>query len=213
MNRTTYHSSADDHTLFSAEAYAAIEEAAERQPALYVPSVLQHAAELLTSLLAIGGRHHEPPAQWSWTGDMATGALDLAACPYERDLESDRTDAQVVSLTRFLHMALVLDSTQTGLTARLGAHRDCVIIDRGPATPRGGQHGDSALLVGIPNDGGWFLAFSDEHIRRVPIIAPASRAGAQEVAEVIRAFAHGELGEVFPTRRPRATAAPVRLTP
>ncbi|MFF5977136.1 hypothetical protein ACFY7C_37185 [Streptomyces sp. NPDC012769] len=74
----------------------------ERRVALYVPSVLQHAAELLNNLWAIGGEHREPPARWSWTENLAEGVLDLAACPYERGLETERTDAEVISLTGFL---------------------------------------------------------------------------------------------------------------
>lgn len=192
---STYSSAADDRPIFSAEAYDAVEAASEKQRALYVPSVLEHAAELLTSLWAIGGRHSVPPAQWSWTSDMAEGALDLAACPYERDLETERTDAKVASLTGYLFRALV--SEEIGLTAQLGARRNSVIVDRGPATPRGGQHGDSELLVAISNDAGWFFAFRDTHARRMPVIAPASPAGAHQVAEAIRAFVHGELGDVF----------------
>ncbi len=193
---STYGSTADNRRIFSADAHAAVEAASEKQPALYVPSVLEHAAELLTSLWAIGGEHSRPPAQWSWTSDMAEGALDLAACPYERDLETERTDAKVAALTGFLLAALA--SEEISLTARLGARRDSVLVDRGPATPRGGRHGDSDLLVAITNDGGWFFAFSDEHIRRMKVMAPASPAGAYEVAETIRAFVHGELGDVFP---------------
>ncbi|MGC9441998.1 hypothetical protein [Streptomyces sp. WG5] len=191
----TYSSIADDRPIFSAEAYAAVEAAADRLPALYVPSVLEHAAELLTSLWVIGGEHSVPPAQWSWTENMAEGLLDIAACPYERDLEIERTDAEVTSLTGFLFEALV--SEEVGLRAQLGARRDYVVVDRGPATPRGGQSGDSDILVAISNDGGWFFAFSEMHVRRVPIMAPASPAGAHQVAEAIRAFVYGEVGDVF----------------
>ncbi|WP_369780637.1 hypothetical protein [Streptomyces sp. R33] len=103
---------------------------------------------------------------------MAEGALGLAACPYERDLETERTDSKVTSLTGFLSRALV--SEEIGLRAQLGARRGSVVVDRGPSTPRGGQRGDSDILM-----------------------APASLAGAHQVAEVIRAFVHGELGDVF----------------
>ncbi|MFD3352643.1 hypothetical protein [Streptomyces fradiae] len=191
----TCNSIADDRPIFSAEAYAAIEAAADRLPALYVPSVLEHAAELLTSLWAIGGEHSVPPAQWSWTENMAEGVLDLAACPYERDLEIERTNAEVTSLTGFLFEALV--SEEIGLRAQLGARRDYVVVDRGPATPRGGRSGDSDILVAISNDGGWFFAFSDMHVRRMPVMAPASPSGAHQVAEAICAFVHGEFGDVF----------------
>ncbi|MFC6364262.1 hypothetical protein, partial [Nonomuraea thailandensis] len=118
-----------------------------------------------------------------------------AACPYERDLEMERTDAEVTSLTGFLFEALV--SEEIGLRAQLGARRDYVVVDRGPATPRGGRSGDSDILVAISNDGGWFFAFSDMHVRRMPVMAPASPSGAHQVAEAIRAFVHGEFGDVF----------------
>ncbi|MFE2871902.1 hypothetical protein [Embleya sp. NPDC059259] len=39
----THSSIADDRPMFSADAYAAVEAVAEGLPALYVPSVLEHA--------------------------------------------------------------------------------------------------------------------------------------------------------------------------
>jgi len=126
---------------------------------------------------------------------MAEGLLDLAACPYERNLEIERTDTEVTYLTGFLFEALV--SEEIDLRAQLGARRDYLVVDRGPATPRGGRSGDSDILVAISNDGGWFFAFSDMHVRRVPVMAPASPAGAYQVAEAIRSFVHGEVGDVF----------------
>ncbi|MER6201730.1 hypothetical protein ABT234_30720 [Streptomyces sp. NPDC001586] len=190
----TYSSIADDRPV-SAEAYAAVEAATENRRALYVPSVLEHAAELLTSLWAIGGQHSVPPAQWSWTSDMALGALDLAACPYERDSDPERTDAQVASLTG--HLLRALGSQEIGLTAQLGARRASVVVERGPATPRGGRRGDSNIHVAILDDVGWHFAFSDEAPRSMPVFAPASPAGAYQVAEIVRAFVDGELGDIF----------------
>lgn len=190
---STTDSAAADGPAFSTEAYAAVEKAANSRRALYVPSVLEHAAQLLTALWATGERHGVAPTEWSWTTDLAGGTLDVVARQYESAPKPERTHAQIVSLQG--HLIGALTSEEIGLTARLGGPG--VIVERGPDTPRGGYHGDADIDVRIYSDGGWVFSFAADGASVMSIVAPASEAGASQVAEIIRAFVRGELGNVF----------------
>lgn len=184
-------STATEGPVFSIEAYAAVEKAAKSRHALYVPSVLEHAAELLTSLWAAGQRHGVAPGDWAWVSSLADASVDVVARQYESAPDPVRTVAQVVSLQGHLVGAL----QELGLTARLGGPG--VIVERGPDTPRGGFHGDADVDVRIYSDGGWAFSFAADGASVMSIVAPASEAGASQVAEIVRAFVRGELGNVF----------------
>lgn len=184
---------ATDGPVFTAEAYASVEKAAKDRHALYVPSVLEHAAALLTDLSATGERHGVTPAEWGWVSDLAGSALDVVARQYERAPDPERTHAKVNSLLG--HLIGALTSEEIGLTARLGGPG--IIVDRGPNTPRGGFHGDADIEVRIYSDGGWHFSFAADGASVMSIVAPASEAGASQVAEVVRAFVRGELGNPF----------------
>ncbi|MFH8620143.1 hypothetical protein ACH4E8_34385 [Streptomyces sp. NPDC017979] len=153
---------------YSSEAYAAVVKAGRsHRNTLYVPSVLEQAAELLTDLWSAGERHGVTAAEWGWTVDLASGALDVVARRYERP-EKERTVEETLTLAR--HLLEALTSDEIGLSAKLGP-RASVIVERGADTPRG-----APLLT---------------------IAAPASQAGASQVAEIVRALVHGELGNPF----------------
>ncbi|OEJ20821.1 hypothetical protein AR457_41875 (plasmid) [Streptomyces agglomeratus] len=180
-----------DGPAYSNEAYAAVRKAAGSRRSLYVPSVLDHAAELLTALWATGEKHGVTPAEWGWVTDLPGGALDVVSRQYESASKPERTVAQIVSLQGHLVSAL----KELGLTARLGGPG--VIVDRGPETPRGGRDGDADVEVRIYSDGGWAFSFAVNGASVMSIVAPASQAGASQVAEIVRAFVRGELGNVF----------------
>ncbi|MFD3700700.1 hypothetical protein ACFWUZ_31990 [Streptomyces sp. NPDC058646] len=182
-----------DGPVFSTEAYAAVEKAAKSRRALYVPSVLEHAAELLTGLWATGEKYGVASSEWSWTTDLAGGTLDVVARQYESAPDPVRTPAKVVALQG--HLIGALTSEEIGLTARLSGPG--VIVDRGPDTPRGGRDGDADVEVRIHSDGGWNFSYAADGASVMSIVAPATEAGASQVAEVIRAFVRGELGPVF----------------
>ncbi|MFD5328939.1 hypothetical protein [Streptomyces sp. NPDC127092] len=191
---STTDSAAPEGPVFSTEAYAAVEKAAKSRRALYVPSVLEHAAELLTDLWAAGERHGVTASDWGWVADLPGGALDAVSRQYERTPDPERTSDQVRALQRDLLAALTSD--ELGLTASLGP-RAQVVVERGPDTPRGGFHGDANVTVGIYTNGGWDIAFDQHGASVLSIVAPASTAGASQVAEIVRAFVRGELGNIF----------------
>ncbi|AWZ06869.1 MULTISPECIES: hypothetical protein [unclassified Streptomyces] len=180
-----------DGPVLSTEAYAAVEKAAKNRRALYAPSVLEHAAELLTALWAAGEKHGVAPTEWAWTTDLAGGTLDVVTRQYESAPKPERTIAKVVSL----HGHLVAALQELGLTARLGGPG--ILVERGPDTPRGGRDGDAEVEVRIHSDGGWNFSFAAQGAPVMSIVAPASEAGASQVAEIVRAFVRGELGPVF----------------
>ncbi|MFE7429792.1 hypothetical protein [Streptomyces sp. NPDC057545] len=185
---------ATDGPSYSTEAYAAVEKASRsHRGTLYAPSVLEHAAELLTDLWAAGERHGVTALEWGWAVDLASGALDVVSRRYERP-EKERTTKETLTLSR--HLLAALTSDEIGLSAKPGP-RASVIVERSTDTPRGGFHGDANLIVGIHSDGGWDMAFNQSGAPVLSIAAPASQAGASQVAEIVRALVHGELGNPF----------------
>ncbi|MDN3262896.1 hypothetical protein QWJ26_24430 [Streptomyces sp. CSDS2] len=183
-----------DGPAYTTEAYAAVEKASRsHRTTLYVPSVLEHAAELLTDLWAAGERHGVTASEWGWAVDLAGGALDVVSRRYERP-EKERTAAETLALAR--HLLEALTSDEIGLSAKLGP-RASVIVERGANTPRGGFHGDANLIVGIASNAGWDVAFNQNGASLLSIAAPASQAGAFQVAGIVRALVHGELGNPF----------------
>ncbi|MEU5164307.1 hypothetical protein AB0G74_32465 [Streptomyces sp. NPDC020875] len=178
----------------TAAAYAAVEKAATGLRELYAPSVLGEAAALLADLWAAGGRHGVGPGEWGWAADLAAGALSVIARRYTDAPDPERTGDQVFALRRDLIEALT--STGTGLSARPGL-RTMTVVDRLPGTPRGGLNGDASLVVGIYANSGWDISMNAHGAAVVSVAAPASTAGAAEVAAIVRAVARGELGNPF----------------
>jgi hypothetical protein len=193
---STTDSTAPEGPVFSTEAYAAVEKAAKSRRALYVPSVLEHAAGLLTDLWATGEKHGVAQGEWAWVTGLADASVDVVARQYESAPKPERTVAQIVALQG--HLIAALTSEELGLTARPGSPG--VIVSRGPDTPRGGYNGDADIDVRIYSDGGWAFSFAADGAPVMAIVAPASQAGASQVAEIVRAFVRGELGNVFRSR-------------
>ncbi|MGW5042156.1 hypothetical protein ACWEQK_28765 [Streptomyces parvulus] len=180
-------------TDLGAAAYAAVEKAATGLRALYTPSVLDEAAALLSDLWAAAERHGVTPREWDRTLSLAGGTLEVIASRYTRPPDTERTGEQVFALRRDLIEALT--STEIGLNARPGS-RTMTVVDR-LQTPRGGYHGDASLVVGIYSNGGWDISMNADGATVVSIAAPATKAGAAEVAALVRTVARGELGNLF----------------
>ena len=194
---TTTGSTAPENPRFSAAAYAAVEKAADSRCSPHAPSVLERAAELLTDLWATGERHGVTTTEWDWTVDLAGSVLDIVALRCGRP-ESEGATTEVFALARYLLEALTSD--EMGLTAKLGPSGPgtSVIVTRGPDTPRGPWRDAGAdVEVRIRSDGGWDFTFAAPGASVMSIVAPASKAGAFQVAETVRAFVSGELGNVF----------------
>ncbi|CAL9677830.1 hypothetical protein SUDANB105_08141 (plasmid) [Streptomyces sp. enrichment culture] len=180
---------------YAAEAYAAVEKAAKSLRSLYAPSVLEEAAALLTDLWAAGGRHGVERKEWDWAVNLPSSALEVIASRYTHTPDPERTGDQVVALRRDLAEALT--SAEIGLSVQDGPRLNMVVVERLPETPRGGYHGDANLVVGIYANGGWDISMNADGATVVSIAAPATKAGAGEVAALVRAVARGELGNPF----------------
>jgi hypothetical protein len=179
----------------SAEARAAVDKAAASLRALYAPSVLDQAAALLTDLWTTGQQHGVEPREWGFAADLATGALEVVADRYTRAPDPERTGEEVTALCQALTTALTSD--EIGLTLQRPRRLNQVTVDRLPETPRGGRDGAASLVVGIYSNGGWDLTMNADGASVVSVVAPATAAGAAEVAAIVRAVARGELGNPF----------------
>ncbi|MEU7222294.1 hypothetical protein [Streptomyces chrestomyceticus] len=186
---TTTDSAPAPGPVYSPEAYTAIEKAAGSRRSLYAPSVLDHAAEVLTDLWAAGERNDVYPPDWRWAVDLPGGTLDVVAGQYERPRPGkERTDEQVTELCQDLVAAL----TEIGLSVRPGPRKNMAIVERLPQTPRGGYHGNANLMIGIYSNTGWDISMNADGAPVLSIAAPATTAGAAEVTALVRAVAHGE---------------------
>jgi hypothetical protein len=185
-------------TIPTTAAYAAVQKAASSLRALYAPSVLDQAGALLADLWAAGGRHGVEPKEWGGAADLASGALEVVANRYSRAPDPVRTPEQTTALCQDLVTALT--SAEIGLTVRPNPRKHWAIVERLPETPRGGRDGDASLLVGIYSNAGWDITMNADGAPVVSIAAPAApatTAGAAEVAAIVRAVARGELGNPF----------------
>jgi hypothetical protein len=180
--------------LFSPEAHTAVAKAAKGRHALYVPSVLEQAAELLTDLWATGKRHGVDPGDWAAVAGLADACVDVTSRQYGSAPDPERTGEQVVALCHELIEALA--SAEIGLSARPGPRKNMALVDRLPETPRVGHHGGD-LVVGIYSNSGWDISMNASGAAVVSIAAPATTAGATEVAALVQAVARGELGNIF----------------
>ncbi|MFE4539639.1 hypothetical protein ACFRKB_32015 [Streptomyces scopuliridis] len=179
----------------STEAYAAVEKAAASDRALYAPSVVKEAASLLDDMWATGERRGVPRGEWGWAVSLPDGVLGVTARTHTRGPIPKRTGEEVTALCQDLIAAL--SSAEIGMSVEPGPRKNMTIVKRLPRTPRGGLHGDANLIVGIYANGGWDISMNADGASVISIAAPATTAGAAEVAAVVRAVARGELGNPF----------------
>ncbi|MFD8992279.1 hypothetical protein ACFVZ4_30060 [Streptomyces goshikiensis] len=187
-----------DGSVFSTEAYAAVEKAAKSRRALYVSSVLEHAAGLLTDLWAVGEKHGVALGDWAWTSGLADASVDVVARQYGTP-DPERTPEETLALAQ--HLLEAMTSDEIGLNARIGPRVNVVLVKRGSDAPSGGIGGDADLAIGIWSNGGWDISLNRHGASVLSVVAPASRAGASQIAETVRALVHGELGDPFRSSR------------
>ncbi|MCX4682580.1 hypothetical protein OG413_46200 [Streptomyces sp. NBC_01433] len=184
-----------DNTEPSTEAYAAVEKAAASNRILYAPSVVKEAASLLDDMWATGERRGIPRGEWGWAVNLPDGVLSVTAHTHTSGPVPERTSEEITALCKDLVAALT--SAEIGMSVEPGPRKNMTIVRRLPQTPRGGLHGDANLIVGLYSNGGWDISMNADGASVVSIAAPATTAGAAEVAAVVRAVARGELGNPF----------------
>ncbi|WP_147312447.1 hypothetical protein [Thermomonospora umbrina] len=167
-----------------------------RQRALYVPSVITEAGELLADLLAVAERHGVPPTAEA-AGWLVTAAAESVSERHGRRPEPERTAAQA----RPLIDALTSECVRRGLTtapARHGGGWDVAV----EPVPGGRTWGPArtGLVVRIYADADWHVMVDQRRTRTFTIYAPATPAGAIEVAALLDDIMRGHATNPFADR-------------
>src|SRR5262249_4294644 len=132
-----------------------------------------------------GQRHGVTAADWTWNTDLADACVGVISQRYSRS-PKERTNAEIDTM----HQTLINALAGLGLTARDGR---AVIVDR---------PGGTDLAVSIWADGGWDLSPYNPggYARVMPIAAPATEAGAVEVAAIVNDVIAGRRPNPFRER-------------
>ncbi|MFF8809907.1 hypothetical protein [Streptomyces omiyaensis] len=166
---------------------------------LYVPSVLDEAAELLSKLFAAGQEHRIEPEDWANVTSLPQGVLDALASRYCSRVQVTHAELHAA------RDALVAELTGRGLTVRPGQR---IAVDPPAADPRSG-HGQQQKPVALSlSSGGWDIRV-DEPFGGPPhsIAAPATEDGASEVAELVHKILSGEAPDPFAAPAPKEARA------
>ncbi|WP_369043476.1 hypothetical protein [Streptomyces sp. Midd1] len=168
-----------------------IRAAYERHAALYAPSVVTAAAQLLDDLLDAAGKHgHQPEAEGlSW---LTVAAAETTSTKYGRP-HAERSSTEMYELHAALSKALDAQGlTREGSFVRMGVA--VKPLDGGPSWGLGGTTG---LAVALYVDSGWELMVNTPRTRVFSIHAPTTEAGAIEVAQIVRDILTGDTPDPF----------------
>jgi hypothetical protein len=157
--------------------------------ALYAPSVLAEAAELLGKLYAAGQEHHIDREDWAAVTSLPLGVLDALAARYCSRVELTGTERHAV------RDALISELNAKGLTVQPGQR---IAVEPLPDGPRFGSRGQEAPVSLALTSGGWDIRVDEvASAGPRPVAAPASEDGAREVAELVRKILSGEAPNPF----------------
>ncbi|MFJ5121862.1 hypothetical protein [Kitasatospora sp. NPDC088548] len=178
-------------TVPSPASTGAVARAYERLTGLYGPSVHREAAALLDDLYEAAAKHgHErTSADLGW---LVTAATEATSNKY-RHRGPDRSLAELQQLTKALTAAF----TDVGLTLAPSAGRTGAAVEPLPGGPVWGWDGRTGLAVGIYLNGGWDVMVNQPQSRVFSMYAPATEAGAREVAEIVRGILSGDRPDPF----------------
>lgn len=177
----------------AAESVARIRKIYDGYTGLYAPSVIEEAARYLDDLLAAAEQHGHTDPRSDAAGWLVQAAAEATSVKYQRPAK-ERTSDELAELRAALKTAF----TARGVT---------VVPSRGPAgvavapIPPGPAWGSgTGVAVTLYSDSGWELSINRPQSLVHAIYAPATAAGAAEVADLV----HGVLTDVVPDpfRRP-----------
>lgn len=162
--------------------------------ALYTPSVINQAAVLLDAYLDTAVQHGLDRAAANWDGYLTQAAAEPVSRQYGRP-QQERTPAELHGLVGELRVALVAEGLEVVPTP--------VPMGVGVAPLAGGPTWGAGrgLAVALYTNSGWELMTNAERSRAFTIHAPATAAGAAEVARLVRGVLAGT--ETDPFRRDR----------
>nr|WP_024127974.1 hypothetical protein [Streptomyces sp. 14R-10]AHF46248.1 hypothetical protein pZL1.83c [Streptomyces sp. 14R-10] len=157
--------------------------------AIYTPSVLAEAAELLGKFYAAGQEHHIDREDWAAVTSLPLGVLEALAARYCSHVELTGSEWHTVRDT------VISELSAKGLTVQPGQR---VVVDPLPGGPRFGYRGQAPVSLALTRDG-WEIRV-DEAARADgsrPIVAPATEDGAREVADLVHRILSGETPNPF----------------
>ncbi|MEE1838096.1 hypothetical protein [Streptomyces sp. SP17KL33] len=176
------------------ECVARVQRIYDGHAGLYVPSVVAAAAALLDAYLVTAEQRGLDRADADYDGWLAMSAAETVSRQYGRP-KVERTAADLSRLLSELRTAL----TAEGLTVVPTPVRMGIGVDPLPEGPRWGSRG--GLAVALYSNTGWELMVNSERATGFTIHAPATAAGAAEVAALVHGLLRGDVPDPF--RRPR----------
>ncbi|MFC8676708.1 hypothetical protein ACFUEN_28985 [Streptomyces griseorubiginosus] len=159
--------------------------------ALYAPSVIKEAAQLLDAFHKTAHDHGHTRDSLH-LGALIPAAADATAGKYGRP-SAERTHTEVVAL----HAALAEALRAEGLTIAASRIPFGVAVEPLPGGPRWGWDGITGLAVALYPDGGWDLMVNTPRTRVFTIHAPSTPDGAREVAAIVHSLLRGDLADPF----------------
>ncbi|MEV5204193.1 hypothetical protein [Streptomyces sp. NPDC053720] len=160
---------------------------------LYAPSVVTEAAALLDAYLATADQHGLDQKAADFDGWLALAAAEAVSRKYSRP--TDRTSGELYELLNHLRTALATEGLEVVTTpVRMG-----VGIAPVPGGPTWGTAG--GLAVALYTDSSWELMLNSAHTTSHTIHAPATEAGAAEVAQLVHGVLRGEVADPFRKNR------------
>ncbi|WP_331718500.1 hypothetical protein [Streptomyces virginiae] len=161
---------------------------------LYAPSVVTEAAALLDAYLATADQHGLDQKAADFDGWLALAAAEAVSRKYGRPA-TERTSAELYELLNHLRTALAAEGLEVVTTpVRMG-----VGIAPVPGGPTWGTAG--GLAVALYTDSGWELMLNSAHTTAHTIHAPATKAGATEVAQLVHGVLRGDVADPFRKNR------------
>lgn len=160
---------------------------------LYAPSVIEEAAQFLDDLLAVAARHGHTDPRSDAAGWLVQAAAEATSVKYRRP-PKERTAAEIGELRAALTTAL----KERGVPLALSRGPNGVVVAPIPPGPAWGY--GTGLVVTLYADSGWDLLVNQPRSRVHAIYAPATAAGATEVADLVHGVLTGSIPDPF--RRP-----------
>ncbi|OUD03003.1 hypothetical protein [Streptomyces swartbergensis] len=161
---------------------------------LYAPSVVTEAAALLDAYLATAEEHGLDRKAADDEGWLALAAAEAVARKYGRPA-TERTSTELHQLVRELTAALTAEGLEVVPTpVRMG-----VGVAPLPGGPTWGMNG--GLAVALYTDSAWELMVNATRTTSYTIHAPATAAGAAEVAQMVHGVLRGDIPDPFRRNR------------
>lgn len=177
-----------------AECAARIQRNYDGLASLYAPSVVREAAELLDAYLSLAEERGLDRATADYDGYLAMSAAYTVSRQYGRP-NTERPSTEVYELQGALREALTAEGLEVVPTpVRMGTG-----VAPLPDGPRWGSRG--GLAVALYVNSGWELMANAERTTGFTIHAPASAAGAAEVAAIVHGMLRGDVPDLFRRNR------------